>query len=76
MAVGETFTPTAQTFVCSGAVPITFAGVWYSSDPAVAAVDSTSGRVTGVKVGTVFVYARHNSVGSLSLPDSVSVSVR
>jgi uncharacterized protein (DUF58 family) len=57
LSVGREFTATATGVSCGGRQRFPYAVRWHSTDPAVAQVDSLSGRVRALSVGTARIQA-------------------
>lgn len=78
LPVGSEFQPVATARICGGTEPTPFVGIWRSSNSAVVAVDSLTGRSRAVAVGTAYVVAQYRTPGSVAggLADSVQVTVR
>ena len=65
IAVGESFTATAEALGCGGTRRLSEAWVWRVADTAVVRVDSLSGRITGRAPGSAFVEAHGRTYGYL-----------
>lgn len=78
LPLGSEFQPVATARICGGTEPTPFVGIWGSSNSAVVAVDSLTGRSRAVAVGTAYVVAQYRTPGSVAggLADSVQVTVR
>lgn len=78
LPLGSEFQPVATARICGGTEPTPFAGIWRSSNSAVVAVDSLTGRSRAVAVGTAYVVAQYRTPGSVAggSADSVQVTVR
>lgn len=71
--VGESFTPTFRLSSCGGREKLTTTVTWQSTDPTVASVDATSGRITGVAPGQTSVTGTSEEY---HLSQSVQVTVQ
>ena len=71
IAVGESFTPTAEALGCGGTQRLPETWVWATADTGVVAVDSLTGRTTGRVPGAAAVRARGLTYG----PSGASVRV-
>ncbi len=78
LALGSELKPVATARICGGTEPTPFVGIWRSSNSAVVAVDSLTGRSRAVAVGTAYVVAQYRTPGSVAggSADSVQVTVR
>ena len=74
IAVGESFTPSAQAFGCGGTRRLSDTWTWDTEDTEVVTVDPPSGRTTGRAPGTACVRARGEKYGVLGA--GVHVTVR
>ena len=73
IAVGESFTATAEALGCGGTRRLEETWTWGTEDTAVVTVESTSGRITGRAPGAAFVGVRGQRYGSLGAGVRVTV---
>lgn len=65
IAVGESFTPSAEFRGCQGRKPLDDVITWSATDTTVVRVDAVSGRVTGRAAGVAAVQARGAKYGPM-----------
>ena len=63
VAIGESFTPSAEALGCGGTERLPETWRWATADTGVVAVDSLTGRTTGRAPGVAFVRARGRTYG-------------
>lgn len=63
LAVGESFTPTAEAFGCGGTRRVDEVWTWETADTDIVSVDPLTGRTTGQAPGTAVVRARGRTYG-------------
>ena len=69
----ESFTASVSLSSCGGALSLVDTFRWRSDDPAIATVDSVTGRVVGQSLGTTRIHANGKSYGPVG---SIAVSVQ
>jgi hypothetical protein len=74
IAVGESFTATAEALGCGGTQRLEETWTWGTRDTAIVAVEPASGRITGRAPGAAFVGVRGERYGNLGV--GVQVIVR
>lgn len=73
LPVGQSLTPTATAYGCSGTKALQDTWRWTTRDPGIVSVDSLTGRVTGRAPGAASVVATSQRYGAVV---SVQVTVR